>query len=298
MNRGALLFIAILLVGCLTGCTLFNAPFPPESDLTGAPMKMDMIGYNTVRSVDSGLLVPHRARDTLFVPGISSYKPKAAVEEAHELRLKARELAAQLLETRDTAEDLAGLIALPISFVNLDDFTDITGFGRYLGEAMFFEFDQRGVPTQEYRLPGNITMKEGLGEMALSRALRPISVKNNWVALMVGTYHHDSAAVFVNARLIRASDGIVLRTAQTILPMNNLIARMTTRPPKPPDPPKPLFEMASIKVSGSSPPKAPAQPKSPPVDPCADLREKLEQYEKQRAKDEQMATPEGEGGAI
>ena len=49
----------------------------------------------------------------------------------------------------------------------------------------------------------------------------------------MGTYYRDVDAVFVNARMIRPSDGLVLRTAQLVLPMNVLVRRMSARPPLP-----------------------------------------------------------------
>lgn len=47
-----------------------------------------------------------------------------------------------------------------------------------------------------------------------------------WAALVVGTYYVDKDATFVNARLVRASDGLVLRTGQLVLVNTPIIARM------------------------------------------------------------------------
>jgi hypothetical protein len=60
--------------------------------------------------------------------------------------------------------------------------------------------------------------------------LPDVKVDGQWGALVVGTYYRDKDAVFVNARMVRP-DGLVLRTAQLILPMNNLVTRMTASPP-------------------------------------------------------------------
>jgi len=37
--------------------------------------------------------------------------------------------------------------------------------------------------------------------------------------------------------MVRATDGLVLRTAHLVLPLNALVKRMTTNPPPPPKPP-------------------------------------------------------------
>lgn len=150
--------------------------------------------------------------------------------DAQELRLKVRELAAQLLETR-TNEGLIGLIALPTSFVNLNNFNQTSSLGRYMAEAMYYEFNQRGFLVREYRLDGSIRMREGAGEFALTRNLPPLAVNQTWGAVLVGTYLKENGSIFINARLVRPSDGMVLRTAQLILNSNPMIARMSTLPP-------------------------------------------------------------------
>ena len=50
---------------------------------------------------------------------------------------------------------------------------------------------------------------------------------------MVGTYYVDKDATFVNARLVRASDGLVLRTGQLVLVNTPIIARMGKTDPAP-----------------------------------------------------------------
>ena len=49
--------------------------------------------------------------------------------------------------------------------------------------------------------------------------------------MVLGTYYRDRDALFINARMVRASDGMVLRTAQLVLPMNDMLKRMSAQPP-------------------------------------------------------------------
>lgn len=186
--------------------------------------------FSTAQHVDTGLFVPDGRGGLIHVPGNDHPNPDSGYVEAQELRLRVRELAAQLLES-SAIQSISGLVALPTSFVDLNNFTESNPLGRYMAEAMFYEFNQRGVPVKEYRLNGKIRMAEAEGEFALTRALSPLAVKNGWAAVLVGTYLKDEDGIFVNARLVRPSDGLVLRTGQIVLDNNAVLARLTAKPP-------------------------------------------------------------------
>lgn len=145
--------------------------------------------------------------------------------DAVELKLKCRELADQMLSTVPNSA-LKGFVAMPVSFVNENDTSVSSPLGRLLGESMFYEFNQRGFPTREYRLTGKIDVVGGKNDLALAANQVVPTTNQPWAALVVGTYYVDNAAIFVNARLVRASDGLVLRTAQLVLPNTPVIARM------------------------------------------------------------------------
>ena len=143
--------------------------------------------------------------------------------DARELKLKAREMASQLIADMDVS--LRGVVALPTSFVNQEDFSQSSPFGRFMAEQMLYEFNQRGFPVKEYRLANTLAVKEGQGEFLLSRKVGSISAKTPGTVFVVGTYFQDRNAVFVNARLVRGN-GEVLRTAQVMLPGSAMTRRM------------------------------------------------------------------------
>lgn len=179
---------------------------------------------------DLGLLVPNLDGGYTLVPGGPRPSPAQGTVEAQELKLRVRELVAQLLDTWPN-QSLAGVVAVPTTFVSLDNFNETSGLGRYMAEALFYEFNTRGFAVREYRTNGTIRLEPGQGEFTLSRALPDMKVDKDWAALVVGTYYRDRDAVFVNARMVRPSDGLVLRTAQLVLPMNDMVRRMTAQPP-------------------------------------------------------------------
>lgn len=215
-QRPGLLLCSVLSVSLLAGCAASggggfmgsddNSAFGPAA--SAGNTEVEMSSSNTNSGMDADV---------------------QSQADAQELRLKVRELAAQLLETR-TNEGLVGLIALPTSFVNLNNFNQTSSLGRYMAEAMYYEFNQRGFLVREYRLDGSIRMREGAGEFALTRNLPPLAVNQTWGAVLVGTYLKENGSIFINARLVRP-DGMVLRTAQLILNTNPMIARMSTLPP-------------------------------------------------------------------
>ena len=72
-----------------------------------------------------------------------------------------------------------------------------------------------------------------------------VSVLKNKAALVTGTFYRDEEYIFINVRLIRGSDGMVLRTAQTVMPVTPIVGRMTKVKPKPLPP---VLPSTSIKV--------------------------------------------------
>lgn len=146
--------------------------------------------------------------------------------DAVELKLKCRELADQMLATVPN-DALKGFVAMPVSFVNESDTSRSSPLGRLMGESMFYEFNQRGFPTREYRLTGKIDVVGGKNDLALAANQVVPTTNQPWAAILVGTYYVDNDATFVNARLVRASDGLVLRTGQLVLPNTPVIARMS-----------------------------------------------------------------------
>jgi len=149
---------------------------------------------------------------------------------AQEVKLKVRELADQLIASLPN-DALTGFVALPTSFVDQNDFNASSPLGRYLAEGLIYEFNQRGFPVREYRTDGSITMREGMGETALARKGKVATAKGKGNALLIGTYHQDPDVIFVNARLVRSSDGLVLRTGQVMLMPNAVTLRMTNAGP-------------------------------------------------------------------
>ncbi len=168
---------------------------------------------------------------TLIISGCATPPPppKSAMDleyiEVQEFKLKVRELADQMLATMNNTT-LTGLVAMPTSFVNINNKAQTSAFGNLLAESLIYEFNQRAFPVREYRLSGDIDIKLAQGDFALLRK-GLVDTNEKWAALIVGTYYVDKDAVIVNARLVRARDGMVLRTGQLVLVKTPFITRLT-----------------------------------------------------------------------
>lgn len=229
--KSMLCLFIILGITIFTGCTAYRiSNKSPQIDGAVIEYSNKVGNYAKAEKIDNGMFIPDGQGGSLWIPGSNPNGPNEAFIQAQELRLKVRELASQLLDTQDNSS-LVGLVALPISFVNLNNFSESSSLGRYMSEAMIYEFNQRGFPIKEYRVDNKISMSESAGgEFSLQRNLPALSVKQKWAAVLVGTYLRENNAIFINVRLVRATDGMVLRTAQIVLPNNALLSNMISPP--------------------------------------------------------------------
>jgi len=178
--------------------------------------------------VHAGVMVPDGAGGYVWV---GSSAPIAMPTEEHaaarEIRLQIREMAAQLFE-RGT-QGLGGGVALPASFVNQDNLDSSSAFGRYIAEQMFYELNQLGIPVREYRTMAHIKTRPEEGEFVMTRDMAQAARPRPAGLALSGTYYFDKHNVFVNARLFRTQDGMVLRTANMVFPQTPVTKAMLAK---------------------------------------------------------------------
>lgn len=190
--------------------TGFHTTGPFMSTINGA--KTPVYINNSMRS---GVFAPDGSGNYIWYGSNTPVTmPNPSHAGARELKLKVRELAAQLL-SNEAFFPLGSVIALPTSFVNQDDFNQTSSFGRYIAEQMYYEFNQRGVPVREYRIGRELVLRND-GEFMLTRQSGNLVMNSQRAAVLVGTYYFDGGNVFVNARLINGVTGMVIRTAMTV----------------------------------------------------------------------------------
>jgi TolB-like protein len=112
------------------------------------------------------------------------------------------------------------------TFVNIDDLSQASSFGRIVSEQVASRFTDRGFKVVEMLLRNDVYIQQKGGEFLLSRELKNISSKHDAQAVIVGTYAMGRKNVYVTAKLIRANDNIVLASYDYSLPMDPDVAFM------------------------------------------------------------------------
>ncbi len=202
---------------------------------------------NSSDRIPSALLLPDATGDEfLQIPIPNDLDPSRAYLDAHEVRLKVREVASQLLETWQ-ASGLADKIAYITTFTPQHDLMMPTPFGQYLREALMYEFNNRGFPVRDFSARSIILNRDGFA-FGVSNNDYNIAINNSNAVLVTGTFYADNSHLFLNIRLVRGLDGMVLRSAQTVFTLNPLLSRMVGHDYRPPPPPKPILSAGELPI--------------------------------------------------
>ena len=133
--------------------------------------------------------------------------------------------AAKNLMTQSKNRLEAGQMILT-SFANIDDLTKSSTFGRIVAQQVGSGFSSQGHHVIELLLRDTVYIGVKEGEFLLSRALRDLSVEHDAQAAIVGTYAVGVNNVYVTAKVIRASDSVVLASEDFVLPLGPDMKKM------------------------------------------------------------------------
>ncbi len=112
-------------------------------------------------------------------------------------------------------------VILSATFVDINDLTKSSPFGRILSEHVSSRMAQHGFLMKELKLrQDSVFVKKGGGEFVLSRELADISVENDAHSILVGTYAVSKYSVFVSVRVIRSKDNILIASYDFQVEMN------------------------------------------------------------------------------
>lgn len=98
------------------------------------------------------------------------------------------------------------------TFVNMSQLYATSSLGRFISEQMITELQKSGVEVIEVRKTPSIMMSSNDGVFGLSTDMDELSTVHNAQAMVVGTYSAVGGEIFINARLLRNSDNMVLST--------------------------------------------------------------------------------------
>ena len=116
------------------------------------------------------------------------------------------------------------------SLVAIDDFNQSSSLGRLVGEQVASRLVMSGYNVVEVTLRKNLLVKQGVGQVMLSRDVKDISRLNSAQAVAVGTYAVGEEDVFLNLRLIRAGDGRILSAHDFTVKNDRNISSLTPPP--------------------------------------------------------------------
>lgn len=112
------------------------------------------------------------------------------------------------------------------SFTNIDNLSQSSTFGRMASEVVAAGMTGRGYRVIEIKMRESLFIKQRAGEFMLSRELRDISKEHDAQAVLLGTYAVGGSNLYINARLVRTTDNIILSSHDFVLPLNNDLRHM------------------------------------------------------------------------
>lgn len=116
------------------------------------------------------------------------------------------------------------------SFVNINNLEESSTFGRVMSEQIAARLTQNGFKIIELKLRNNsIFMKEGTGELLLSRELKKLSKTQKAYAALVGTYAATEDLIFITAKIIITDNNSIIAAHNFQLYSNSTIAELLTQ---------------------------------------------------------------------
>lgn len=120
--------------------------------------------------------------------------------------------------------------ALVATIVNVNDLGRAAPLGRTLSEQYASILTNLGISVKEVKLRGDLFVKEGTGELLLSRELKDIARNQNASVVLVGTYSTAASYTFVSLKLVRTVDSKIVRAHDYALPNDRDVQRLLAVP--------------------------------------------------------------------
>lgn len=141
------------------------------------------------------------------------------------LRGEVHRLVRQIIQ--GSKEPLAGEVrVLVASFVNLNRMQETSALGRYFSEQVLHELQQAGLDVVDVRMMGAMEISKGHGEYVLSRDMAELNYLHHADAVLAGTYSVAGDQIFVNARLLENTTGLLLASGSVVFTIDPVTAAM------------------------------------------------------------------------
>ncbi|MBR9830043.1 MAG: hypothetical protein GYB41_15640 [Oceanospirillales bacterium] len=157
----------------------------------------------------------------------STQKTSSPMSAEVDLIQEVKTAASQLMAgTKGLDADAPVLVA---TFANIDDLQQSSTFGRTLSEQFTSALSNQELMVTEVKMRDSLFVKERTGELILSRKLQSLMLAHDAQAVLLGTYAIGGSNIYVNARIVRTNDNIILGSHDFSLPLNRDIKAMLPR---------------------------------------------------------------------
>lgn len=112
-----------------------------------------------------------------------------------------------------------GTPLLIATVVNIDNLNRTSRFGRLISEQIATRLTQQGYSVMEMKLRSNVYIREGTGELLLSRDVRDLSKTYNAQVVVVGNYAIASGYAYLTLKAVTATDNRVIAAVNYLLPL-------------------------------------------------------------------------------
>ena len=125
---------------------------------------------------------------------------------------------------------LGGGPVLVATVVNVNDLSRAAPLGRTLSEQYATSMAASGFNVKEIKLRGDVFVREGQGELLLSREIKDIARNHNASLVLVGTYSAAANYTYVSLKLVRTEDSRIVRGYDYALPNDRDVQRLLSVP--------------------------------------------------------------------
>lgn len=125
---------------------------------------------------------------------------------------------------------LGGGPVLVATVVNVNDLSRSAPLGRTLSEQYASQMANSGFNVKEIKLRGDVFVREGAGELLLSREIKDIARSHNASLVMVGTYSAAANFTYVSLKLVRTEDSRIVAGHDYALPNDRDVMRLLAVP--------------------------------------------------------------------
>lgn len=136
----------------------------------------------------------------------------------------ADDLIAQARSGLDTGRPL-----IVATLVNINALEESSPLGRMIAEQISGQFSRSGYSMVEMKFRDSVYVKQNVGELLLTREIKQIARNHNAQAVIVGTYTESDQFVFVNLKVIRPVDNIVIAAHDYAIPVNKMVRSLLGR---------------------------------------------------------------------